>query len=68
VKRPKAKLITDTQGNKLDGQVIDLAETDGTEAGFKRSIIMSLDPEKYDLHVYDYLLLQAQAPAAPTLA
>jgi HD-GYP domain-containing protein (c-di-GMP phosphodiesterase class II) len=62
VKQPKVKLITDIGGNKLDGSVVDLAETDGTETGFKRSIIMSLDPDKYDLHVYDYLLLQAQRP------
>jgi HD-GYP domain-containing protein (c-di-GMP phosphodiesterase class II) len=64
VKRPRVKIITDARGNKRDGLIVDLAETDGSEAGFKRSIIMSLDPDKYDLHVYDYLLAQAQAPPA----
>ena len=65
VKRPKVKIITDARGNKLDGGIADLAETDGTEAGFKRSIIMTLDPDKYDLQVYDYLLAKPQT-LAPT--
>ena len=65
VKRPQVKLITDPRGNKQNGRIVDLAETDGTEAGFKRSIIMSLDPDKYDLHVYNYLLPQAPSAGDP---
>jgi HD-GYP domain-containing protein (c-di-GMP phosphodiesterase class II) len=64
VKRPKVKLISDTRGNKLDGGIVDLVEPSGTANGFKRSILMSLDPDQYDIHVYDYLLSQAQPGAA----
>jgi HD-GYP domain-containing protein (c-di-GMP phosphodiesterase class II) len=66
-KRPKVKLISDTGGAMVDGGDIDLAETKGAAGGFKRSIIMSLDPEKYGIHVYDYLLAQTRA-ASPVHA
>ena len=63
-KRPKVKLISDAHGAKLDGGIVDLAEPSETPGGFKRAILMSLDQEQYGIHVYDYLLNQAQRRAA----
>ena len=62
-KRPKVKLISDPHGAKFDDGIVDLAEPSETPGGFKRAILMSLDPDQYDIHVYDYLLSQAQRRA-----
>jgi HD-GYP domain-containing protein (c-di-GMP phosphodiesterase class II) len=59
--RPKIKLITDPQGKKIDGPIIDLAEIDAATRSFKRTIVKSLDPEKYGIPVSDYFLAQASA-------
>jgi hypothetical protein len=58
--RPKVKLITDTQGNKVDGEVVDLADKDPRTEKFLRTILKALDPEKYDVNVSDYFLARAQ--------
>ena len=48
VHRPRIKLITDPEGNEIDGNVIDLSENKG------RSIVHSLDHRKYGVDVSKY--------------
>ena len=60
VNRPKVKLITNKNGKKLDGDVVDLTEIDPGKNQYKRTIIKSLEPHKYDVQVSDYFLVQAQ--------
>ena len=58
--RPSVKLITDAAGNKVDGEVVDLAERDPRTGRFPRTIATALDPAKYGVEVSDYFLAQAQ--------
>ena len=59
--RPKVKLITDREGNRIDGETIDLAERDPASGRFSRSILRPLDPEKYGISVPDYFLAMGQS-------
>jgi hypothetical protein len=59
VTRPKVKLITDNTKNKIDGEVVDLAEKEPESDQFKRTIVNTLDPEKYDINIPEYFLAQA---------
>lgn len=59
VLRPKAKLITNPAGQKIDGDVVDLAEKDPATQKYKRSVLKTLDPEKYHLKASDYFLVRA---------
>ena len=58
--QPKVKIITDKNGNKLDGDILDLAEMGPQTDRAKRTIVKSLDPEKYKIPVSDYFLAMAQ--------
>ncbi len=58
--RPKVKLITDTSGNRIDGDVVDLTEIDTQTKKYKRTILRSLDPHQYNIEVSDYFLAMAQ--------
>ena len=58
--QPKVKIIADENGNKMDGDVVDLAERDPQTDKSRRTIIKSLDPEKYNIQVSDYFLVLAQ--------
>jgi len=58
--RPKVKLITDVNGDKMDGPVVDLMDVDLNTKNFKRTIIKSLDPDEYNIQVSDYFLARAQ--------
>ncbi len=58
--RPSVKLITDVEGNKIDGEVVDLAERVPETGRFRRTIAAPLDPSKYGVEVTDYFLAQAQ--------
>lgn len=58
--RPKVKLITDNDGKKIDGEIVDLTEVDCQSNKYKRTILKSLDADKYDIQVSDYFLAQAQ--------
>ncbi len=57
--RPKVKIIADENGDAVDGEIIDLTEKDQKTKKFKRTIIKSLDSEKYHIKVADYFLAQA---------
>lgn len=58
--RPKVRLITDKIGNKIDGEIVNLTEMDSETKEYKRTIVKSLDPHKYDIRVSDYFIAQAQ--------
>lgn len=60
IDRPKVKIIADADGNKADGEIVDLTEKDQQTQNFKRTIVKSLDAEKYQIKVSDYFLAQAQ--------
>jgi endonuclease V-like protein UPF0215 family len=47
-------------GRKIDGPVIDVTEQDPQTKKFKRTIVKTLDPEKYNLQVTDYLMATVQ--------
>jgi HD-GYP domain-containing protein (c-di-GMP phosphodiesterase class II) len=54
--RPRVKLIADAGGKKFDGPEVELTETVPDGAVFKRTIVKTLDPEKYGLKIADYFL------------
>jgi HD-GYP domain-containing protein (c-di-GMP phosphodiesterase class II) len=56
--RPSVKLITDRDGNKIDGPVVDLAERDESTGRFLRTILAALDPSQYGVEISDYFLAQ----------
>ncbi len=55
---PKVKIIADKDGNKRDGKIIDLAEKNPKTDRFKKKIVKTLDPIKYDINVSEYFLAQ----------
>jgi hypothetical protein len=57
--RPKVKIIVGPSKNMIDGELIDLAEIDPITAKFRRSIVKSLDADKYGINVADYFLAKA---------
>ncbi|MFB0566710.1 MAG: HD-GYP domain-containing protein [Candidatus Aminicenantaceae bacterium] len=56
--RPRVKLISDETGNKIDGEIVDLAEKDSATNTFKRTILKSLDPKQYNIKISDYFLVE----------
>jgi len=59
VLRPKVKLISDEIGNKIKGEIVDLTEKDPEDGLYKRTIVKTLDPKKYNINVADYFLAEA---------
>jgi hypothetical protein len=59
IMRPKVKLVSDENGNKIDGQIVDLTEKD-EQGNYKRSIIKTLDQRKYDIKTADYFVAEAE--------
>jgi HD-GYP domain-containing protein (c-di-GMP phosphodiesterase class II) len=57
---PKVKIIADEKGSKIDGDILDLAEQVPRTDKPKKTIVKSLDPEKYKIQVSDYFLAMAQ--------
>jgi HD-GYP domain-containing protein (c-di-GMP phosphodiesterase class II) len=53
--RPRVLLITDSQGKRREGHLVDLAEKDGRDH-FVRSIKKTMDPNKYHINLSEYLL------------
>ncbi len=58
--RPRVKIIADSQGTKLDGEIVDLSEVNPETNKYQRTIVKTLDPDKYQVRVADYLLAQAE--------
>jgi HD-GYP domain-containing protein (c-di-GMP phosphodiesterase class II) len=53
--RPRVLVIVNSQGEKVEGYVVDLAEKD--ESGkFVKNIYKTLDPNKYNINLAEYLL------------
>ncbi|MDD8020382.1 MAG: HD domain-containing protein [Acidobacteriota bacterium] len=59
--RPKVKIIVDAEGNKINGEVVDLTDIQPENKKFKRTIIKEINPDDYNLKVADYFLAQAEA-------
>ena len=58
--RPKVKIIADGEGNKVDGELVDLTEIAPESKKFRRSIVRSLEADKYGVHPADYFLTKAE--------
>jgi len=56
---PKVKIIADKNGNKIDGGIIDLAEKNLKTKKFKKKIVKTLNPFKYDINVAEHFLAQS---------
>jgi HD-GYP domain-containing protein (c-di-GMP phosphodiesterase class II) len=53
--RPKVMVVTDAEGNKASGALVDLTEKDQAGA-YQRSIMKTMDPGKYKINLAEYLL------------
>lgn len=53
--RPRVMIITDNQGNKVEGSVIDLSEQ-APDGRYVRNIAKTLDPNKYRINLAEYML------------
>lgn len=54
--RPKVKIIADKEGCRFDGPIVDLADKDPITQKYLRTIVKSLNPDKYHLKVADYFI------------
>jgi hypothetical protein len=54
--RPRVKLITDRQGNEIDGQVLDLAAVSQETPTYTHTIVRSVDAYKYGIDVGRYFI------------
>jgi len=54
--RPKVKIIADSSGNEIDGDVIDLSEFNEKTGQFKTGILKIIDSTKYKIDVSRYFL------------
>jgi HD-GYP domain-containing protein (c-di-GMP phosphodiesterase class II) len=53
--RPRVLVIIDSGGNRVKGHVVDLAEKDGG-GKYQRTIVKTMDPNKYRINLAEYLL------------
>jgi len=58
--RPRVKLIADAEGNKIDGDTVDLTDMLPETQEYRRSIVKSLDPKKYNIPISDYFVSEAE--------
>ena len=56
IDRPKVCLLQYSDGEYRKGRIVDLREMDETSANFKRSIVKTLDPNEYNMHVAEFLI------------
>jgi HD-GYP domain-containing protein (c-di-GMP phosphodiesterase class II) len=54
--RPKVKLVTDSNGNEMDGQVLDLAAVNQASPAYTHTIARTVDAYKYGIDVGRYFL------------
>ena len=59
--RPRVRLITDTGGRNIGGDVVDLTEVDPETGRPRRTIVRPLNAHKYGINVEDYFLDKAQS-------
>jgi len=53
--RPEVKLITDSTGKKINGEIVDLTEIGLKTNSYKRTILKSLDPKELGIDTHRYL-------------
>lgn len=53
--RPRVMIIIDKEGNRIKGNVVDLIEKD-EKGDYRRTIIRTMDPNKYKISLAEYLL------------
>lgn len=53
--RPRVLLIMDSQGNRVEGRIVDMTEKDERD-NYIRSIQKTMDPNKYKINLAEYLL------------
>jgi hypothetical protein len=56
IDRPKVCLLQYSDGEYRKGRMVDLREMDEGMRPFKRSIVRTLDPNEYNIHVAEFLL------------
>jgi hypothetical protein len=56
-------VIADRDGNRIEGELIDLSMKDSETQKFERTIVKTLDPTKYDINISDYFVADAEASA-----
>jgi HD-GYP domain-containing protein (c-di-GMP phosphodiesterase class II) len=54
--RPRVLIIIDNTGSRVKGNVVDLAEKDSTGSRFLRTIVKTMDPNKYRINLAEYML------------
>jgi len=57
--RPRVKIVAGADGNKIDGEIVDLTDKDPATGRYLRTIAAPLDPAKYGIEVADYFLAEA---------
>jgi hypothetical protein len=62
--QPKVKLITDSQGNKVDGETVDLKNPKSEINGTQRKIVKPLNPQEYNIRISDYFLAEEKQPTS----
>ncbi|MGC8746871.1 MAG: HD-GYP domain-containing protein [Candidatus Saccharicenans sp.] len=58
--RPRVKIVVDSQGNKIDGEVVDLTEVDPEAKKYRRTIVKEINGEEYGLNAADYFLARVE--------
>lgn len=56
IDRPKVRLLYYMEGEYRKGEVVDLKEIEEATETFKRSIVKTLDPNEYNIHVAEFLI------------
>jgi HD-GYP domain-containing protein (c-di-GMP phosphodiesterase class II) len=54
--RPRVLIIIDSTGNRVTGHVVDLTEKDPGGAKYMRTIVKTMDPNKYRINLAEYML------------
>jgi len=62
--RPIVKLITNKKGKKIDGEIVNLIKKNPKTKEYKRTIVKSLNPDKYNIRPSDYFLAQVEQEAS----
>jgi putative nucleotidyltransferase with HDIG domain len=56
IDRPKVCLLQYSEGEYRKGRIVDLREMDEGSRAFKQSIVKTLDPNEYNIHVAEFLI------------
>ena len=56
IDRPKVCILQYSEGEYRKGKIADLREVDENSRAFRRSIVKTLDPNEYNIHVAEFLI------------